>query len=348
MGEGEAEKQEAVSAAASLGIHGLVEVTRRDLKKGREGGELQRAEVGVQTEVALPEENGGRYGRCRREVRDGSIYLWKEIAPGGEKDTGTQTEELQVHSAPPAHPAASFETINLVSFQSLGQTTSGLPPTEIPYIPVSFVYPLDGNQTHQPASVPVDSLQGSTAAGHESVAVITSLPPSLHFFSSQVTPCAAFPQELAGGVSATEDHYKNLERFQGNIPGFINYLLKPEMGEHTPRRGRPRGRRQGARTGRRGRGSLTHMVAVQEVGVSRLQKQFLKRWGMRPSRTGKGGGAAGRKLYLKTRELLKAAKGCQRRRARFSPYREGWGGNIPRVTMQPLNQVTLLISLLSS
>ena len=182
--------------------------------------------------------------------------------PGGEKDTGTQAEELQVHTAPPAHPAASFETINLVSFQNLGQTASSLPPTEIPYIPVSFIYPLDGNQIDQPAFVPVDSLQDSTAAGHESVAVLASLPPSLHFVSSQVTPCAAFPQELAGDVTTTEDHNKNLEQFQGSIPEFINYFLKREMGEHTPRRGKPRGRRQGAR-----RGSLMQMVAVQEVGV---------------------------------------------------------------------------------
>ena len=56
-GDGEAEKQEAVSAAASLGIHGLVEMTRRDLTKAHEGEELLRGWVGVQTEAVLPEEN---------------------------------------------------------------------------------------------------------------------------------------------------------------------------------------------------------------------------------------------------------------------------------------------------
>lgn len=55
---------------------------------------------------------------------------------------------------------------------------------------------------------------------------------------------------------------------------------------------------------------------VQEVGVSRLQKLFLLRWGMRTPRTGQGGGAAGRKLCLQTREVVKKGARCERKRGR--------------------------------
>lgn len=53
-------------------------------------------------------------------------------------------------------------------------------------------------------------------------------------------------------------------------------------------------------------------VDVQDVGTSKLQKLFLQRWGTRASRTGQGGGAAGRRLLLKTRELLMPAKSRRR------------------------------------
>lgn len=394
VGEGEKEKQEAISAAAKLGIHGLVEVTRGDRKKSHEDGEGQRAEVGVQTEPLLPEENEGRRGRWRREVRDGSTFLWKEILSVGEKDTWTQTEELQANTAAPPHPAASFETIDMASLQSLAHTDHNLLPPQIPYIPISLVYPLDENQTHQPSAAPVDSLQEFTAAEHSSVTVMapphTSLPPSLPSFSSKATLCAADPQNWWTGpqgtarhvVSAEEWEDTRLEQFQGNIPGYINYFLNPDKEEDSCR-GRARGRRRGAgvggarragagerrarrpraRTGGRGRrGGLTQTVDVQEVGVSKLQKLFLQRWGMRVSRTGQGGGAAGRKLYLKTREFLKPAKSCQRRRVRckmweFSqsrdvlPYSEGGAGNTqhrPRNATQPFNQVRVLVILLTS
>lgn len=279
-GEGEEEKQEAISAAAKLGIHGLVEVTKRDHRNRNRVGDCQHTEVGVQTEPLMLEESEARQSRWRREVRDGSTLLWKEILSNGGKDSWTQTEELQVNTAPSYPPAASFETIDMTDLQSLGGPLSLLP------------------------------------------------------FPSQVTPCAADPHNLWAGpqgagrdvVAGEEWEDDRLEQFQGNIPGFISYFLNPDMVEE-PFRGRPR-RRQGAgdggarragtgerrarrpraRTGGRGRGGLMQTVDVQDVGVSVLQKLFLQRWGMYVCRTGQGGGAVGRKLFLKTREVLKKSR----------------------------------------
>ncbi|KAL7394910.1 hypothetical protein ABVT39_006831 [Epinephelus coioides] len=349
-GEGEKEKQDAISAAAKLGIHGLVEVAKGDLKDRKEDG--QHAEVGVQTEPLMPEVHEGRRGRWRREVREGSTFLWKETPSEGEIDMWTQTEELKVNTAPTSQPAA-LETIDMSALQSLGTTNSQLVPPNIPYIPISLVYPPDENQMHQPSSALVDSIQVSTAAGHTSVAAVAPPP---NFISppiplpSQVAPWAADPQswwagpqEAASTVRAAEEwEDEQLEQFQDNIPGYISYFLNPPE-EEGPPRGRA-GRRQGAgaggarragtgerrawrpRTGGRGRGRLTQMVDVQEVGVSRLQKMFLHRWGLRASKTGQGGGAAGRKLYLKTRELLKTNK---KRRGRSSVWESSQSGDMP-------------------
>lgn len=387
MGEGERERQEAISAAAELGIHGLVEVPRIERENCREDSGGQRAEVGVQTEPLLPEEEDGRWGSWRRQVRDGRAFLWRDTASGAERDTWTQTEELQVNTPPPSQPAASFDTIDIASFQSLGQLQPSLLPPQIPYIPLSLVYPPEEKQTHLPSSAPVPSLQESTAVGHRTTSVVAPPPPTflqpLLSLSSQVTLCAADPdawtvsQEALRNVAPAEE-WEKLEQFSGNIPGYINYFLNPQKEEES-HRGRVRGwrrlagvgdaRRAGAgerrpgrpqaRTGRRGRGGLTQTVDVQEVGVSKLQKLFLQRWSTRPSRTGQGGGAAGRKLYLKTREALKSARSSQRGRAQskmwmFSPsrdippYREGGAGNTQRArrqTTQQRNQVRELLLL---
>lgn len=369
-GEGEEEKQEAISAAAKLGIHGLVEVTKRDRKSRNGDRDCQHTEVGVQTEPRMFEESEARRDRWRREVREGSTFLWKEMLSNGGKDSWTQTEELQVNTAASYHSAASYETIDMSALQSLGQTDSHLVPSPIPYVPLSLIYPPDVNQTPQPSSASAASLQESTAAEHSPVAVAVqpyaSVPPSLLPFSSLATLCAADPRSWwtgpkGGGrdVAAGEEwEDEGLEQFQDNIPGFINYFLNPDKmkesyrgrarsqrgaGAEGARRagtGERRARRPQARTGGRGRGGLTQMVDVQDVGVSRLQKLFLQRGGMQVCRTGQGGGAVGRKLHLKTRELVK--KSCQRRRGRgrawdFSqsgellPYSEmGGGGNTQR------------------
>lgn len=391
MGEGERERQEAISAAAELGIHGLVEVPRIERESCPENDGGQRAEVGVQTEPLLPEEEDGRRGSWRREVRDGCTFLCRDTVSGAKRDTLTQTEELQENTPPPSQSAASFETIDIASFQSLGQIQPNLLPPQIPYIPVSLVYPPEENQTHLSSSSLVPSLQESTAAEHRATSVVAPPPPTflppLPSLSSQVTLCAADPnvwmvsQEALRNVAPAEEweNFK-LEQFQGNIPGYINYFLNPEK-EKESHRGRARGRRRRAgvgdarragagerrpgrpraQTGRRGRGGLTQTVDVQEVGVSKLQKLFLQRWSTRPSRTGQGGGAAGRKLYLKTREALKSARSSQRGRAQskmwmFSPsrdvppYREGGAGNTQRArrqTTQQYNQVRELLILLT-
>ncbi|KAM7389781.1 hypothetical protein PAMP_023738 [Pampus punctatissimus] len=326
-GEGEKEKQEAISAAAKLGIHGLVEVTERDRKNRKWDGDSQQTEVGVQTEPVMLEES---------EARDGSTLLWKEMLSNSEKDSWMQTEELQVNTAPFYHPAASFETINVTDLQSLGQIDSHLVHPQIPCIPISCVYPPDANQTHHPLSAPAASFQKFPATGHTPVAVVeppySSLPPSLLPFSSQATPWAADPhscwagpqgagRDVAEGEEWEDEHLKH---FQNNIPGFISYFLNPDEVEG-PRREQPqrrgaggarraetgerRARRPRVRTRGRGRRGLTQTVDVQDVGVSSMQKLFLQRWGRPACTRGQGGGAVGRKLFLKTRELLKRRRG---------------------------------------
>lgn len=349
-GEGEEEKQEAISAAAKLGIHGLVEVTRRECKRRHGEGEGRLAEVGVQTE---PEENDGWRGRWRREVSGTSTFLWKETVSEGGRDTWTQTEELQESTVPPSQPAASYQTIDIAALQSLGQTNSTLLPPQFPYVPLSLVYQLDENETHQLSSAP---MQEATAAGHTSaihvVPPYTSLPGS---------------QEAVEYITASSElDDERYEQFQGDIPGYINHFLNPEKRNKGSRRRRGRGeggatrgrtgeRRAGrprGRTGGRGRGGLMQTVDVQEVGTSKLQKLFLPRWGTRASRTGQGGGAAGRRLHLKTRELLTPAK-SRRRTVRgkvweFGPYgvalltSDGGAGKAQRgrrSSTQQLNQV---------
>ncbi|XP_034398680.1 uncharacterized protein LOC117737112 [Cyclopterus lumpus] len=277
--EGEKEKQEAISAAAKLGIHGLVEVTKRDCEGRNE--EDWRTEVGVQTEPLRPQEKEGRLGSWRsKEMTDGSTVVWKEMLSDGKKDTWPQTEQLQVNSGPPPpRPAASFETIDMTALQGLEQTDSHPVPPQIPYIHLSLIYPPDENTIRQPSGV-----GGARRAG---------------------------------------------------------------MGERRARRPRER------RGGRASRG-LTQTVDVEDAGVSKLQKLFLQRWG--PSRAGQGGGSVGRKLYLKTRELLKSTKSGQRRRGRgkvwdFSqsgdvlPDSKGGGGNTQhrRNAAQQFNQDGLAV-----
>lgn len=327
-GEGEKEKQEAISAAANLGIHGLVEVTRGHGRTSQRGGEDQIAEVGVQTETL--EESVRAQDRWRRVVKDGNTFLWKETLSASGTDTWTQTEELQLNTAPPSHPAATFDTIDIGSFQSLTQASPSPFPPHVPYIPISVVYPLEENQTHQFSSAPVDSLSR------------TSFPSAIPPVSSKAMPCDADlqscwfgPLGTAGNDAEALDNAK-LEQFQGNITGYINYFLNPDK-EKDPRRGRGRGRRRGAgeggarragtgekrarrpraRTGGRGRGRLTQTVDVQDVEASKLHKLFPRRWGARAFRTGQGGGAAGRKLSLNTREFVKLATSCPKRRARY-------------------------------
>ncbi|XP_035809592.2 uncharacterized protein LOC111576483 isoform X2 [Amphiprion ocellaris] len=340
-GEGEKEKQEAISAAAKLGIHGLVEVRKRDSKNRNWEGVGHYTEVGVQTE-SLPEGNEGRQAIWRREVRDGSTLLWKETQSNGGNDVWTQTEEQQINTAPSAaHSVASFETIDMETLQSLGQTDSCLVRPQI--VPMSVVYPPNESQ---PFSAPSTSMQESTTAGSTSVAVVaspyTAVPPSLPYVSSQTALCAADPQtwltgpqEAGRDAAATEEwEDERFEQFQGNIPGFINYFLNPVKGEGSGRgrAARRRGgkvgrcrstgtggsRARGPRAGRggRGRGGITQKVDLQEVGVGRVQKLFLHRSGTRIPRTGQGGGAVGRKLYLNTREIFKPGTSCKRGRGR--------------------------------
>ncbi|XP_041653035.1 uncharacterized protein LOC121516049 isoform X2 [Cheilinus undulatus] len=290
-GEGEEERQEAVSAAARLGIHGLVEVTRGRNEEEEEG---QHREVGVQTEPLTNEENEEGRGWWRREERDGDTFLCQERVSGSVKATWTLTEKLQVDTAPLSQPAACFETIDMGALQMLEQTNPHLVSSQIPYIPVSLVYQQDENQ-------------------------------------SQVTPSAG---HCWPGATAEDLDDRQLEQFQGNVSGYINYFLNPDK-EGGSRRGQPRGRPRGGRAAgtragtsergtrrprartvgkRAGRGALMQTVDVQSVGVGKIQKMFLQRWRFRTPRSGQGGGAIGRRLCVKTRELLQPTKSYQRRR----------------------------------
>ncbi|CAG04766.1 unnamed protein product [Tetraodon nigroviridis] len=241
-GEGEKEKQEAVSAAAQLGIHGLVEVTT------------------------------------------------------------------------PNEPT--FETIDMTCLQNLRQTVitdSSVIASQIPVIPLSLL-----SCENQVPQASLASLQESAVSS-----VVLDLPPSFSTLFSRETASIVHPQSRrsssqAGAGSEWDD--SSFEQFKGNISAYISEFLNPEKQERRSRRGRPRGRRQaatrrGQRTARRGqrtarraagsaRGGFTETVDVQEVGLSAAQQLFLQRWSTRSSRTGQGGGAAGRKLCLKTREKV--------------------------------------------
>lgn len=310
VGEGEKEKQEAISAAAKLGIHGLVEVTTGN------GENSPWVEVGVQTEPLSEKE--WREGKWVREVRDGSTILWKERLPGGVKDTWTQTEQLQVNTTA---PESSFETIDLACLQNLRHADSTVILPQIPLIPISLLYPPNENQNPQPFFAPMNSLQEPPTAGPSSA--VMDLPPSLASLFSQETASSVTTQSswTASQVAARNklDH-SSFEQFQGNILGYTGNFVNQRK---QSRRGRPRGRRResgarGAQTaGRgerrprrpsagtvgRGRGGFTVTLDVQDVGLSAVQKAFLQRWSTRSSRAGQGGGAVGRKLYLKTREV---------------------------------------------
>lgn len=322
VGEGEKEKQEAISAAAKLGIHGLVEVT---IENGEHG---QLVEVGVQTEPLLEKEQNE--GKWVRAVKDGITILWKERLPGGVKDTWTQTEQLQVNTTAPELP---FETIDVACLQNLRHTDYSVIPPQIPVIPISLLYPPNENQIPQPSFAPMDSLQESPAAGPFSV--VMDLPSSLSSLFSQDTASAATPQTsgTASQVAARNEwNDSGLDQFQGNISTYISNFLMPEKQQKKSPRGRPRGRRRDSRargarrantgerrprrpmnsTPGRGRGGFTVTLDLQEVGLGTVQKLFLQRWSMRSSRAGQGGGAVGRKLYLKTREVQKLAKSRRR------------------------------------
>ncbi|XP_029702920.1 uncharacterized protein isoform X3 [Takifugu rubripes] len=243
MGEGEKEKQEAISAAARLGIHGLVEVTTENGEHGRS------VEVGVQTEPLLEKEQ--KEGKWVRAVKDGITILWKERLPGGVKDTWTQTEQLQVNTTAPELP---FETIDVACLQDLRHTDYSVIPPQIPLIPISLLYPPNETQTPQPSFAPMDSLQESPAAGPFSV--VMDPPPSFSSLFSQETASAATPH-TSGAASqvAAENEWNDsaFEQFQGNISGYISNFLMPEKQQKKTHRGRPRGRRRdprarGART----------------------------------------------------------------------------------------------------
>ncbi|XP_019739450.1 uncharacterized protein LOC109524211 [Hippocampus comes] len=293
-GEGESEKHEAVSAAAKLGILGLVEVTRKQ-GQGRTG-----KEVGVQTD---PVELSEKEFICwRGEVRAGSAIIWNETLSSGKKDAMAETEAMQASSTSSCKSVPAYETIDMAQLKSLGQADNH---AVLPNVPAPLIYLLDEAR----------NLQTSLEAEHSDTPRVVD---------SQSNPQA--------DARALEGKRAELERFHDDIPGFINHFFNPNSEEalHTGRtKKKPPGRakRRGggerpartpqARRGGRRRGGWTQTVDVQEVGVSGQHKSLLQRCGMATSmRTGQGGGTAGRKLHLKTRHALGLLCSPQRRRRR--------------------------------
>nr|XP_057919043.1 uncharacterized protein LOC131110207 [Doryrhamphus excisus]XP_057919044.1 uncharacterized protein LOC131110207 [Doryrhamphus excisus]XP_057919045.1 uncharacterized protein LOC131110207 [Doryrhamphus excisus] len=285
-GEGESEKQQAVSAAAKLGILDLVEVTQR-----RRG---QRSEVGVQTDPVELRDGNVLCVRWSQEVGDGdgSSVPWKDtnaernVQAGG----GQVSDPLHCHAVP------TYETIDLAQFQTLGHMD-----VIHPVVPVSVIHPQDGNQW------------------------TADFPAGLHAGGRDI---------LEGDVGGDEQ----FEQYHDNIPGFINHFLNLDHKEAGQTRRKQRGaRRAAAKKPRRPRGprggrGWMQTVDVQDVNVSKRHKSLLQRCGMAASvRAGQGGGATGRKLYLKTRHILCSGRGSQTRRGRgagwdFSPDGDQMGG----------------------
>ncbi|XP_077388387.1 uncharacterized protein LOC144025876 isoform X2 [Festucalex cinctus] len=289
-GQGESEKQQAVSATAKLGILGLVEVPWRDRRSD------VGTEVGVQTDpVELREKE---VTCCPQEVSEGNTILWKATLSNGEKDTLTEAEEMQASSALSCQSVPTYETIEMAQFESLVQPDNHVVQLNVP---TPLICLLDEAQNLQTSPVAVDT---PWVADSQS-----------YVFSR--------PQAESSVVDGDTTEDKQFEQFLDDIPGFINHFLDMDSGEtntgraKTKPRGTGRARQRGgacggARRGRRGRGGLTQTVDVQEVRVSRQHKSLLRRCGRSASmRTGQGGGTIGRKLHLRTRH--RSPQGRQRR-----------------------------------
>lgn len=326
-GEGECEKQEAIYAAAKLGISGLVEVTK---SRGRPGGGAERyTEMGVQTE-----EDEVRGVSWRREMRDEFTRLWKETLSDRRRDVWTQTEEELIHACAPVSSVVPYQTIDMSVLQTIAPTDSHQ------VVPVTIIYPPDQNQTLQYVYAPPEYLQEPTTSAAPQHAPQPPYP--LPGFPTHTVSCVADSQSCVADPDPEEGEDELLERFQGNIPGFISNfrnVVIPEDRE-SPRRGRAGRRPRGAKAARtgpqrtrtprgraggrgRGRGGFTQMVDVQEIGVGKLQKVFLHRWRVSTPRTGLGGGAVGRKVFQKTREELEPARKGRSRRRRGKVFEVG-------------------------
>ncbi|CAB1337288.1 unnamed protein product [Coregonus sp. 'balchen'] len=300
VGEGEAERQEVISAATRLGIQGLVEVGKRDDKKEREvedvvqqsrsiagpslAEEKRRMEwvsqrdVGVQTDALQSSEAqterkmGGE--RRRREKRGGEALTMRfreRMKPTPcEKDSGTQACELK-----------------------WSETDTG-----------------DSN--------------GGFSTG-----------PICSTVDSDLTWGMGLPE--GGGLGpGGEGEAEGFERFEGNIAGFISYFLDPAQPQEENLRGR-RGRRRRTGGSKRGgterrarrprgggggaRGTVKKKGSEVEQAVMEVsQRTRLWSWGVRACRMGRGGGMVGSKLYLKPRELMQPIKIRLKRRGQSKDW----------------------------
>ncbi|XP_061786232.2 uncharacterized protein [Nerophis lumbriciformis] len=165
---------------------------------------------------------------------------------------------------------------------------------------------------------------------------------------------AFFSGVLEGEIAGDEQ----FGQYRDNIPGFISHFLNSDRREAARAKRKARG--AGATVQRRPRGGWMQKVDVQTVVASKQHRSLLHRCGTAAAvRTGRGGGATGRKLYLKTRRILDSFWRSQRRRGRGlwkgfspggeSPYEMGGGGNVMcrQRTKQDCEQVSPAVPRLS-
>ncbi|XP_061755546.1 uncharacterized protein LOC133552337 isoform X2 [Nerophis ophidion] len=219
--------------------------------------------------------------------------------------------------------------------QTGGPQVSSCPPVPTyETIDMSLLQSLRHPPDHNPHSTPDTAPQSLPSKG-------TLWPAHPHAFFS-----GAVEGELAGD--------EQLEQYRDNIPGFISHFLNSDRREAARAKTKARGAKAAVqRMPGRPRGGWMQKVDVQTVAPSKQHRSLLHRCGTAAAvRTGRGGGATGRKLYLKTRHILHSFWRAQRKRGRgawkgFSPggeshYEMGGGGNVtcrPR-TKQECQQVS--------
>ncbi|XP_062332883.1 uncharacterized protein LOC134032841 [Osmerus eperlanus] len=214
-------------------------------------------------------------------------------------------------------------------------------PPHIPCIPLSLLCPLDGHQAPDISSM-------LTTRGEPTEATrLDVIPPSLSSSSPSLIPSStpavymsghgmeAFPPSASSppqAVDLLEGEGEEFEQFRGNIPGFISYFLNPAHFQDGEREGRRRRRRRAAGgaergaeerraqkpRGRRRGGDVVGTTAAnkEQVAAEVPQGSWLRRLGVGALRMGQGGGMVGRKVYLKTRDMLQPIKILLRRKKR--------------------------------
>ncbi|KAJ8015581.1 hypothetical protein DPEC_G00027600 [Dallia pectoralis] len=338
MGEGEEERQDAITAAAWLGIQGLVEVGRRSEEEvvevvddARQSTEVKRRQgvprrdMGVQTEpqqgLGAQEKGRGTWRREHRGVGAPAVTI---------SDRGNPTEDLSGANDCRAKCCGSPLSVPLCP--------------NVPHIPMSQLFYSPPAETYTPHKLPSTILMPSGESppsynfppSNPSLSQSTSGPEHVSegpwpFTSDPPEASRAWPSGGAGLGHDRHGEAEGFERFEENLAGFISHFLDVERPQEENRRGwrkrrrraggsrrggterRPRSQRggSGAGGGTKKQGSNVEQ-AVMEVS----QRGRLWRWGVRACQVGRGGGVVGSRLHLKPREVMQPIKICLKRRGR--------------------------------